>query len=371
MNFLRIPNKKGDKITFYYDFGRGKGQRPSTGIFIYKHPKDQTQKNHNKESLALIKLKESQLILESQATGTGYIPKHKFRANFLDYFEEYITLNKRDGNRHLQNSLTQFRVFIKKDFISPVEITYNLCKRFRQHLLDNFTGDTPANYYARFKWVLKQATRDGYYRNNPTEDIASKSNPSKHLKQFLEVEEYIELLNTPCLNQEVKEAFILSCYTGLRWVDVKGLHWKNIKGSVLITRIIQHKTGFPVTLTLHPIAKAILQRRENQLREIHMFNDEGLVFNLPSQNGCNKELAIWISYSSIKKYITWSCARLSFSILLKDKHVDDATIAYLMGHTTTKQVQAVYKRHRPKDQNETIGMLPSPELMPYYLNLDA
>lgn len=32
MNFLKIPNKKGDKIIFYHDFGRGRGQRPSTGI---------------------------------------------------------------------------------------------------------------------------------------------------------------------------------------------------------------------------------------------------------------------------------------------------------------------------------------------------
>ena len=35
MNFLERKTKKGDKIVFYYDFGRGKGQRPTTGIFIY------------------------------------------------------------------------------------------------------------------------------------------------------------------------------------------------------------------------------------------------------------------------------------------------------------------------------------------------
>ena len=28
-------NEKGDKITFYYDYGQG----PSTGIFIYTNPK--------------------------------------------------------------------------------------------------------------------------------------------------------------------------------------------------------------------------------------------------------------------------------------------------------------------------------------------
>jgi hypothetical protein len=33
----------------------------------------------------------------------------------------------------------------------------------------------------------------------------------------------------------------------------------------------------------------------------------------------------------ITKHITWSCARLSFSILLQDRNVDEATVAYLMG----------------------------------------
>ena len=77
----------------------------------------------------------------------------------------------------------------------------------------------------------------------------------------------------------------------------------------------------------------------------------------------------FLKATGIKKNITWSCARLSFSILLQDRNVDDATIAYLMGHATTGQVRKIYKRHRPKSQQEAIGYLPSPEQMPYFLNL--
>jgi len=35
MNFIQRLGKNGDKITFYYDYGRGPGQRPSTGIFTF------------------------------------------------------------------------------------------------------------------------------------------------------------------------------------------------------------------------------------------------------------------------------------------------------------------------------------------------
>lgn len=122
MNIGERLNAKGDKILYFYDYGRGKGQHPSIGIFIYKRPKDFIQKNHNKEALALLELKKSQLFIESQAVGTGFIPKHKFKSNFVDYFEEYVKMNKRDGNRHLVNSLTQFKAFIENDFISPAVI---------------------------------------------------------------------------------------------------------------------------------------------------------------------------------------------------------------------------------------------------------
>lgn len=367
MNFLRVPNKKGDKIIFYHDFGRGPGQRPSTGIFIYSKPKNQVEKNHNKEALALIELKKSQLIIERQAVGTGFIPTHKFKANFLEFYEEYVNDHKSDDNRHLPCSLTKFKMFIKKDFISPVDITEDFCKRFRKYLLDNLTGETPQNYFARFKWVINAATKAGYFHDNPTEEVSALANPSVALKQNLEVEEYTQLINTPCSNEDIKSAFLFSLYTGLRWIDVKALEWNDVKENILTTRIIQKKTGQPVILTLHPIAKAILERQRIRSKALSALPKH--VFVLPSANGANGVLGEWVHKAGIAKHITWSCARLSFSILLQDKNVDDATVAYLMGHTTTKQVRTTYKRHRPKNQIEAVSHLPMPDNLPHFLTV--
>lgn len=367
MNILKRENRTGDKIMFYYDLGRGAGQRPSTGIFIYKKPKDQIQRNHNREALALLETKKSQVIIEKQAIGSAFIPSHKFKQNFLEYYEEYVKVNARKKNRHLSNSLKQFKLFVNGDFIAPIDITENFCKRFRQYLLDKFTGETPGGYYARFKWVVSAAASDGYFLNNPTEKVFAKSNPSAKLKENLEVEEYLMLLNTPCKNQDVKAAFIFSCYTGLRWVDVKKLEWKDINGGILTTRIIQAKTGRPVTLTLHEIAKSILE--DQRAKAQASIKETKFVFALPTANGANKVLSEWLDSAAIDKHVTWSCARLSFSILLQDRNVDDATVAYLMGHTTTDQVRKTYKRHRPKNQSHTINQLPSPDLIPSFLKL--
>jgi integrase len=364
MNIVKRKTRNGDKAYFSIEYGRNSGERMATGIFIYTHPKDQLEKNHNKEALVLVATKKSELLLEQQAIGTGFIPSHKFKANFLDYYDEFVGNNARDGNRHLKNSRTQFELFLKKNFIAPIDITEELCKRFRKHLLSKYTGATPANYFYNFKQVIRAATKDNYWRNNPVEGVQSRMNPSTTMKENLEADEYIRLLNTPCLNEAVKDAFIFSCYTGLRYVDVKWLKWQDLKGNHLTTRIIQRKTGQPVVLTLHLIAEAILNKR----RKLCSTEPISKVFQIPSNDGCNKILQQWVKSPGIEKYITWSCARLSFSILLQDKKVDLATVAYLMGHTTTEHVFRTYKRYRPVDQTASVAQLPAPAEMPYFLN---
>ncbi|WP_291912233.1 site-specific integrase [Chitinophaga sp. CB10] len=349
------PTRNGQKIYHTLEWGKGKGERRATGIFTYSKPRDQLQKNHNKEALAILETKKAQLILEHQSIGTGYIPTHNFKPNFLNYYEEYVNNNKETGNRHLQNSFTQFKKFIEAPFLAPILITENLCERFRKYLLGKYNGDTPANYFARFKRVIKAATKEGYFRINPAEDIATKSNPSIHLKENLEAEEYIRLLKTPCLNAEVRLAFIFCCYTGLRHVDVKKLTWGQIKDGILVTRIIQKKTGKPVEITLHRIALSIL---DEKIKRLGKLDPKEKVFTLPTHDGCNKIIQQWIKDAGVGKHITWHCARLSFSILLQDANVDTATVALLMGLATTKHVHETYKRHRPKDQSKHIEKLP-------------
>lgn len=122
MNIVKRENRKGDKAYFTIEYGRENGERQATGIFIYTHPKSQVEKNHNKEALIRIDTRKSELLLEQQAIGTGYVPSHKFKGNFLDYYEEFARDNKRKAKRHLSNSLTQFRSFLGKTFISPADI---------------------------------------------------------------------------------------------------------------------------------------------------------------------------------------------------------------------------------------------------------
>lgn len=349
------PSRDGKKRWHHFEWGKGADQRRAAGIFTYTKPENQVQRNHNKEALEILEVKRSQFIIERQSIGTGHIPAHKYKDNFLDYYQEYVDQNPQKNNRHLVNSLVQFKKFLGRDRLSPIDVTENLCIRFRKFLLDRFNGDTPANYFACFKTVMKNATKEGYFRLSPAGDVQAKGNASVELKENLEADEYVKLLQTPFFHEEVREAFIFSCYTGFRFCDVSTLTWQQMDGNRVVTRIIQRKTGKPLMITLHPIAKAILEKRKTRKTTI---NPKERVFELPDHKSCNEAVKQWVKRAAINKKITWSCARLSFSILLQDENVNDATVALLLGHTTTKYVHERYKRYRPKNASEDLNKLP-------------
>lgn len=339
MNLIKRYNRKKDKLYYSTDEGRNKGQRKSTGIFIYTNPANVDQHQHN-------------ILAETQLK---HYKKTKYKIDFIQYYHQYIILNKRPNNRHLECSLNQFLNFINKNNIPFAEISENLCKRFRRYLLDKYTGETPGNYYTRFKTVISAATSDGYLKSNPTEKLKSKRKPSIKLKQHLEEYEYRSLLKTSSPDQHIRNGFLFSCYTGLRWVDLKQLKWHQYNNKTLILNIIQAKTGHPVNINLHQIAQKILEQQPKG-------QPNTPIFKLPTADKANRLLKIWVQDAGINKHITWSCARLSFSIILQDNNVPLADVAYLMGHSSTEHVHKTYKRHRPKDQKEALAKLPTEEI---------
>ncbi|PWV47047.1 site-specific integrase [Chitinophaga sp. S165] len=369
MNYQERVNERGDKIYLYYDNGREAGQRKSTGYFLYTNPRTDLEKNHNVEMQRIIDVQKAQVILDQQAIGTGYIPNHRVKRNFLEYYEQFVSENKRVARRHLECCFSRFKKFIKRDVISPLDITHALCQRFRQHLLDTLTGETPQNYFATFKRMMENATQEGYFKVCPTDKLPAIRNPSVKLKSILEVEDYLALLKVPppAHLTETIEAFIFCLYTGLRYCDIAPLRFSDFNGTHLTTRLLQAKTKQPVILHLHPIAAAILRKRR---RFLGITPTPGkLLFQLSCLEACNKVIKAWCRQAlGSDKEVTWSCCRLSYSVLLKDAQADDATIAYLLGHTTTNQVQRTYKRHRPKDAMGQVIKLPAPKQLPHHLS---
>ncbi|GEM_PF-909871 len=316
MKVIVTPRLSRDhsKIFYSFEWGKKAGQRIATGVFTYVHPANTIQKKYNNEAHRLLEAKKSRLILDALSVGSDFTPSYRFERNFLDYYKNYVEYNKTLGNRHLECSYSQFRQFFRSNYLAPKEVTEELCNKFQKYLLSHLNGETPSNYFAKFKKVLKAATKEGYFKISPSQYLPVKANKNVIRKNSLEVEEYIQLLHMPALNKEVRDAFIFCCYTGLRWCDVKALRWNCVKRDSIVISIVQRKTNVEHVITLHPIIKEILNRRMECLDSI---GEHCLVFNLPTANGANKVLSAWCKSAAIEKHITWNCARLSFSETVK------------------------------------------------------
>ncbi|WP_164735323.1 tyrosine-type recombinase/integrase [Pseudoflavitalea rhizosphaerae] len=273
------------KIYYTLEWGKMIGQRVATGIFTYANPINVIQRRHNKEALHFLEIKKAQMTLDAHAIGTGCMPAYRLEPNFLDFYKSYLSENRQFGNRHLEGSFNYFSAFLKKKFLSPIDVTPDLSRSFRKYLLDHLNGETPANYFARFKKVIKAATHAGYFKVNPTSDILAKANKNKRRKENLEAEEYLQLINAPAFNEEVREAFLFCCYTGLRWCDIKSLTWQQINDESSRITIIQQKTFVEHHITLHPIAKVILDKHRLVAINQPVYDR---IFRLPTADGQTK-----------------------------------------------------------------------------------
>ena len=69
INITPRSTRNRQKIYYLVKWGKGPGERSATGIFIYTKPRDQLQRNHNKEALGTLETKRSQLTLETGRPG--------------------------------------------------------------------------------------------------------------------------------------------------------------------------------------------------------------------------------------------------------------------------------------------------------------
>lgn len=348
VKITEVPSKNGQKIYYTFEWGKGPGERKATGRYTWAKPKNQIQKNYNKEQLQIIQQEQAQRLIDMSSIGTQHVPSHRFKANFLDFYADYVKENENITNRAIRNSYNSFKKFIKKQFLSPTEITENLCERFRKYLLDNLNGETPANYFSRFKKVIKAAYKQGYFTLNIAEDIKAKANP-RGIKDILSHEEYRTLINTYCTNYEVKKAAVVSMYTGLRWCDIKKLTWVQIRQKTIVLRK-QSKTKFPLEIPLHPVVKAIIGERKT---------DDRLVFQLPSADGANKILSEWVNKVNPEIHITWHCLRHSVSDIMQSAGIHVQTVAAVLGQTTVKHLLERYtKRVRQGETAVAMDVMP-------------
>lgn len=226
-------------------------------------------------------------------------------------------------------------------FLKPGQVTEILVSDFVAYLKANSEGSGAASAYGRFRKILRRAYKEGVLKNDPCEGVKSPTKQTEIEKDVLSPEEITTLVNTHYKgeNPEIRRAFIVSLYCGVRYCDVRDLRYNNIDYSNAVLTFEQSKTKAHskhsrVTIPLREDVMKVIGKPEDFGR-----TREDLVFKLPSHTMCNKALGHWAKKAGIQKHITWHCGRHSFATNILTGGANIRVVADLLGHSGLSYVQ--------------------------------
>jgi len=247
-----------------------------------------------------------------------------------------------------KNTLSHLKKYTGKQHLKFSDIDKLFCKRFVEYLKKCVSNNSAYSYLSKLKQALYEAVDDEIIDKNPAQRISVKRTTTN--REFLTLEELEKVNNTHCEDKHLKNAFIFSCYTGIRFVDISKLTFSNIHKDVLI--FIQTKTGEPLKIKLHDYAIEIIAQQSKLLKK-----SMGIVFDLPSYEVCRRRFNKFIQKVELEKKITFHCGRHTFATLCITYDIDLYTVKDLLGQKDIKHTQ-VYAKIINKKKDEAIAKLP-------------
>ena len=268
--------------------------------------------------------------------------------DFFNYMEEIISKQKKNTAKSWKNTLSHLKKYTGKQHLKFSDIDKLFCKRFVEYLKKCVSNNSAYSYLSKLKQALYEAVDDEIIDKNPAQRISVKRTTTN--REFLTLEELEKVNNTHCEDKHLKNAFIFSCYTGIRFVDISKLTFSNIHKDVLI--FIQTKTGEPLKIKLHDYAIEIIAQQSKLLKK-----SMGIVFDLPSYEVCRRRFNKFIQKVELEKKITFHCGRHTFATLCITYDIDLYTVKDLLGQKDIKHTQ-VYAKIINKKKDEAIAKLP-------------
>ena len=186
---------------------------------------------------------------------------------------------------------------------------------------------TARAYIYLFSGALNLAVEKGHITRNPLffvkiHDRITRERPQK---QHLSIEEVRLLMETQCpviSRPQVKQAYLLSIFTGLTEHDIVNLKWKDLKTS----------PDSKVSVWCGS-RKIFIPLSSNAMRWLpETTNHRGLIFTgLPKETEIDNILKLWQRKAGIEKRLNFTLARNTFAFLILSTGADVATFCSLMG----------------------------------------
>jgi integrase len=300
-------------------------------------------------------------LLEIKNDVYGFRDTERAKGNFLAYLQEMA--NKRRASLgnwgNWQSALKHLQGFAPRG-IAFKDVNKDWLEGFKNYLHSAARGsngkrlaqNTQCSYYSKLVAAVKDAYKEGILISNPTEQVQGIKHDDPN-REFLTLEELQAAANVECELPILKDAFIFSALSGLRWSDIEKLQWSEVQHSDksgYYIRFRQKKTKGAETLPISEQAFQLMGERRNPTDQVF----RGLKYSAWN----NLKLREWIMKAGITKHITFHCARHTYATLQITLGTDIYTVSKLLGHKhlKTTEVYAKVIDHKKQEAAQKIQL---------------
>ena len=328
------------------------GVRQYEFLKLYLVPERTRQdKQMNKETLRIAEAVKAQRIIEIERDGFNLSKSSTETVESL--FCTELERKKREGMMYtnMQNTLPFVRDFFGK--MQVKDLTRDKVIKYKEYIAEkpNLSRNTKNAYFSCFKAAINNAIKLGKVRAEVLTLVGGLPLAETH-REFLTMDEVKLLAATDYKSDGLKRAFLFSCLTGLRGIDIAKLKWSNVSVVGGYTRLtfVQQKTGGQEYLEISEQAAALMGEKGEA---------DGLVFpdfnKTSTKNG--KKLTKWVRSVGIDKQITFHCARHTFAVMMLELGVNIAVIQKLLGHRDLATT-LIYAKVLDKSKREAVTLIP-------------
>lgn len=351
MSVTLRQRKKGKKISLYLDYYNN-GKREYEYLNLYLIPDllnrklSKQEKEDNRRNLELAEAIRSKRFLAIKNDEYGFRDTEKAKGSFLTYFQAMTNKRRNSlGNwGNWKSALIHLQKFAPRD-VAFKEIDKQWLESFKDYLqLDakssngkRLSQNSQCSYYSKVAAAIKDAVKEGILHVSPTDQVQGIKHDEPN-REFLTLEELQAVANVECEMPLLKNAFIFSALSGLRWSDIEKLIWSEVQHSDksgYYIRFRQKKTKGAETLPISGQAFQLLGERKGPSEKVF----QGLKYSAWN----NLKLREWIMKAGIIKHVTFHCARHTYATLQITLGTDIYTVSKLLGHKHLKTTEVYAK----------------------------
>ena len=267
---LRMKELADGSKSLYLDIYRN-GKRSYEYLKMYIIPEtDDNARKRNAATMTAANTIKSRRIIEL-TNGEAGIKRadNQETVSLLDWMNTYMENQQKRGKK--DGHQIKVAIQILKDYagerVTMGQVDKTFCQGYIDYLLTEYRPQgkpvskfTAQNYYRVLNGALNAAVRADVIKLNPFTKIGNsdKIHRPESKREYMTIEELRALIATPMKNEAVKQAYLFSCFCGLRISDIIGLKWGNVyadNGQYRL-EVVMQKTKEPIYLPLSPDARA-------------------------------------------------------------------------------------------------------------------